>query len=142
MSLQDIKQEDRIIGGAAIVLSISLLFFPFYSVSFGPITATSSMTGSPDSWLGVIALLLTVALIADLAIERFSPTTHLPVIGSGRENTRFVLAAAVAACVVLKFVLHLHFSWFGWGFYATVLLAGGLVYVTRKAVAGGVSLGR
>jgi hypothetical protein len=112
------------------------LFFPWFSisVSIGPFSAsaTSSATGS----LGVIALLATILIVADVAIEPLSPQTQLPAIGGSRASTRFILAAVASVCVALKFLFHIHFSLFGWGFYLTVILAAALLYLTLQARAG------
>ena len=47
--------------------------------------------------------------------------------------TRFVLAIATAGFVALKFVFHIHFSDFGFGFWVGVILAAGLVFVAMQA---------
>ena len=88
----------------------------------------------PEDWvIGGLALLLAVAVVVDLAVERFSPQTHIPTIGDSREETRFVFAAIAATFTALKFLLHIHFSLFGWGFYVAAVTAGALVYFAAKA---------
>jgi hypothetical protein len=92
-------------------------------------------------------VLSAIALIADLGIERLSPGTTLPNIGGSRTQTRFVLACVAAFFVVLKFLFHLHFSWFGWGFWVAVILTAGLVWVAlqarnEKPVMGNIHVGR
>jgi hypothetical protein len=140
MTSQKLGREDLMLGGVALLLAISLLLFPWFSISIGPITISSSGTGAPDGWLGVIGMLLAVAVVADLAIERLSPQTQLPAIGGDRPTTRFILAVAAAGCVALKFILHIHFSLFGWGFYLTAIAAGVLVYFTMQARSGEISI--
>jgi len=83
-------------AGIALLLAIDLLFLPWFSFSVLSISVSFTATGSPDGWLGVLALLCTIALVADLAIARLSPQTQLRAFGGSRENTRFVLAAAAA----------------------------------------------
>ena len=136
MDLTKVKRDDWILAGVALVLAIDLLAFPWFDISAGPFSVTFTATGSPDGWAGVLALLCVLALIIDLAIERFSPQTKLPALGGGRESTRFVLAIAAAALMALKFVLHIHFSLFGWGFYLGVLLVAALVFLARQARGG------
>jgi hypothetical protein len=82
-------------------------------------------------------VLATVAAVADLGAERFSPQTRLPAIGGSRGRTRLVLASVAALSVGLKFLLHVHFSLFGFGFWAAVVLAAGLVVLARRAQAAG-----
>jgi hypothetical protein len=133
MSLEKLSRRDMQIGIAGVVLIVSLLAFPWFSVSFGPITVTDAATGNPDGWLGVLALIATVALVADLGLERFRPDLTVPGLPGGREMTRRVLAVAAAAFLALKFLLHIHFSWFGWGFYVDVVATVALVYSALEA---------
>jgi hypothetical protein len=130
VNVNNVSRDDRILGGLALLLVIALLFFPWISVSFGPITATSAATGAPDGIFGVLALVLAIALLADLGIERFSPQTNLPELGGSRVFTRMVLAIAALVFVVLKFVLHT--SNVGWGFWLTAIVAIALVAVTVR----------
>ncbi len=145
MNTQSITRDDWIIGGVALLLIIDLLFLPWFSISIGPFSADLTATDAPDGWLGILAVLVAIALIADLAVERMSPQTTLPSLGGSRPHTRFVLAAVTAVLVALKFLLHIHFSQFGFGFWLGVILTAALVYVVMQArrgsgvgVAGGV----
>jgi hypothetical protein len=137
VNLDNVSRDDWIVAGIALLLAIDLLFFPWFhvSASFGGITvsADSSGTGSPDGWLGVLAVLASLAVIADMAIERLSPQTTIPAISGSRAMTRFVLAAIAAFFMALKFLFHIHFSYFGWGFYLGVVLVIALVYFTLQA---------
>jgi hypothetical protein len=143
VNLDRITRDDWITGALALLLAIDLLFLPWFSISVSvgsvSLSVSSTATGSPDGWLGVLAVLASLAVIVDLAIERFSPQTKLPAVSGSRATTRFVIAAVAAGFVVLKFLFHIHFSYFGFGFYAAVVLAGALVYFTFRAQrAGGV----
>jgi hypothetical protein len=126
------SREDWIFGGVALLLVIDLLFLPWFSITVGPFSASTSGTGAPDGWLGVLAMLSALAVLVDLAVERLSPSTTLPAIGGSRGTTRFVLAAAAAGFLALKFLFNIHFSYFGFGFYAAVLLVGGLVFLAMQ----------
>ena len=129
MKFDSVSRDDWILGGVALLLIINLLALPWFSITFGPFSATLTATDAPDGWLGILAVLSAVVLIADLGIERFSPGTALPNIGGSRTQTRFVLACVTALFVVLKFLFHIHFSDFGIGFYAGIILTAGLVWV-------------
>jgi len=133
MNVENVSTDDWILGGVGLLLVIDLLFLPWFSISIGPLTATSAATGAPDGWLGVLAVLAALAVIADLAIERLSPQTHLPAIANSRTQTRFVLACVAAVFVVLKFLFHIHFSLFGLGFWAAVVLTAAFVYLATRA---------
>jgi hypothetical protein len=138
--MDKVSTDDWIIGGVTLLLIIDLLFLPWFSITvgFGPVsvTATSTATGSPDGWLGVLAVISAILLLVDLGIERFSPQTQLPMIGGSREQTRFVLAGATALFVGLKFLFHIHFSLFGFGFWAAVVLTAILLFATIRAAQG------
>ncbi len=137
MNMSDIRRDDWILAGVALLLAIDLLFFPWFNVSASvgafSISVNFTGTGAPDGWIGVLAMLCAVALVIDLLVERFSPQTTVPSIGGSRASTRFALAVAAAAFMALKFVLHVHFSYFGWGFYLGVVLVAALVYLTIQA---------
>ena len=133
MNFNDFSRDDWILGGLALLLIIDLLFLPSFSLAPG---FSLNATGSLDGWTAVISVVACVAVIADLGIERLSPGTTLPNIGGSRTQTRFVLACIAAGFLVLKFVLHIHFSYFGFGFWAGIVLAAGLVYVALQARSG------
>ena len=133
MNFEGVSRNDWILGGVALLLAIDLLFLPWFSISLGPFSATLTATDAPDGWLGILALLAALALIADLAVERISPGTAVPNIGGSRTQTRFVLAAVAGLFVTLKFLFHIHFSDFGFGFYAAVVLTVGLVWMAYRA---------
>jgi hypothetical protein len=137
VNLENVTRDDWIVGGLALLLVIALLFFPWFdiSVSVGAFSAsaTYSATGSPDGWLGILGMLAALAVVADLAIERLSPQTQIPEIGGSRTSTRFILAAIASAFVALKFLFHIHFSLFGWGFYLCVVIAIALLYFAAAA---------
>ena len=136
MNVENIKRDDWLLAGIALLLIIDLLALPWFDISFGPVSMTSTATGAPDGWLGVLAVIAVIALIADLAIERLSPQTQLPAVGGSRAATRLALAALTALFVVLKFLFHIHFSLFGWGFYVDVILTAALVYFAWQATSG------
>jgi hypothetical protein len=136
VNLDNVSRDEMIVGGLAILLAICLLFFPWFdvSVSVGAFSASATFTatGDPDGWLGILAVIAALAVVADLAVEKFSPQTQIPEIGGSRANTRFILAAIAAGFVVLKFLFHIHFSLFGWGFYVTVVVTAALVYFAAQ----------
>jgi len=133
MNLDNIKRDDWLIAGVALLLAIDLLALPWFDVSVGPVSVTSTATGAPDGWLGVLAVLAAVAVIADLAIERLSPQTRLPALAGSRARTRLALAGVAGLFVTLKFLFHVHLSLFGFGFWAAVALTVGFVVAAMRA---------
>ena len=142
MHLERISPEDWVLGGLAIALVFDLLVLPWFSfgatISVGSATVSigGSLTGvdAPDAWLGVLALLSSAFLVADLGFERLSPQTRLPSIAEDRETTRYILACLAAGLIALKFLLHLgRFGELALGFWLAVLLVGALVALTRRS---------
>jgi hypothetical protein len=145
--VDNITKEDWTIGGLALLLVVVLVALPWFSVGGGSIEGVHipgvSLVGTdgPDSFLGVLAVVAALAVIADLAIERFAPQTTLPNLGGSRTSTRFVFAAAAAAFMALKFLFQIsHFGNLGWGFWFGAVVVCGLVFVTLKASGGSLSL--
>jgi hypothetical protein len=137
MDLGKLSRDDWLFAGLALLLVIDLLFVPWfdYNFGFGPFTrsVTLTATDTPDGWLGVLAVLSTLAVIADLALERFG-SAELPSIGGSRPGTRLTLVGVAALFLALKFIIHAHFSLFGFGFWAAVVLTIALVAVAMRAL--------
>jgi hypothetical protein len=130
MNTSDFKRDDWLVIGLALVLVIDLIALPWFSYSFGPYSISAAATSGPDGFLGILAFLLALAVGADLVIERVAPQTTLPNIGGSRTVTRWWLTVAATVLVALKFLFHIHFNYFGFGFYLAVILAAGLLYTT------------
>jgi hypothetical protein len=130
MDLSKFSRDELIVAGASLLFAIDLLFLPW--ISFGPFS--SSGTGAPDGWLGVIGMLAALALVADIAIDRLS-TTQLPSIGGSRGTTRLVLAGVAVGCAALKLLLHVSntFNYAGFGFWAAIVLAVVMIVVSVRA---------
>ena len=135
MDLSKFTRDELILGSLALLLAIDLLFLPWFEVSVGigniTLSASSTATGSPDGWLGVLGVIASLALVADLLLERLSHA-DMPVVGGTRGATRLALAITAAACVGVKFLLNVHFDLFGFGFWAAVVLAVALVVFARR----------
>lgn len=116
------------VGGLSLLLAIDLLFLPWFSYYIYSATATDA----PDGWAGILAVLAALAIIGDLLVERLSPQTTVPNFGGSRTATRFRIAVIAAVFVVLKFIFNIHFSLFGFGFWAAVVLTVALVFVTFR----------
>lgn len=136
MDMSKFSREELILAGVALLLAIDLLFLPWFDVTVGigsfKASFTSSATGEPDGWLGVLAVLSLVALVADLAVEHLG-NVDLPAIKGNRADTRLALAGVAAGFVVLKFLFHIHFSLFGIGFWGAVVLTAALVATAVRA---------
>ena len=136
MDVSKFTRDELILGGVALLLVIDLLFLPWFDISIGigtfKVSATSTATGSPDGWLGVLAVLVTLALLAYMVVERLGDV-ELPTLGGNSATTRLALAALAAGFVALKFLFNIHFSLFGIGFWGAVVLSAALVVLAARA---------
>jgi hypothetical protein len=124
-----VTRDEWIFAGVGLLLVIDLLFLPWFTITAGPFSASLTASDAPDGWLCVLA---TIAAIADLGVERLLPTATLPAIRGSRSETRLVLAGLAGLLIALKFVFHIHFSLFGFGFWAAIVLAIAFVVLARR----------
>jgi hypothetical protein len=108
------------VGGGGTLLIIFLFALPFYSES------SQAATSSPDSIWGIIALILTIAVVVDWSLAIFSPETAIPTSPLGREMTRVAAAGLVIALLVLKLLLHT--GYLGWGCFVDIIVAAIVAY--------------
>jgi hypothetical protein len=114
------------VGGGGTLLIIFLFALPFYSESAGPYSASQAATSSPDSIWGIIALILTIAVVVDWSLAIFSPETVIPTSPLGRAMTRVAAAGLVIALLVLKLLLHT--GYLGWGCFVDIIVAAIVAY--------------
>ena len=126
MDLDKLTLSDKIIAGTGIVLIIDLLFLPWHSVDIGFASFTRSGVESPNSFWGVLALLLTIAVVAVTLLRVFKPDTKLPDLPVSWDRAIFFGAAAVLVLLLLK--LFLEMDSLGFGAWLGILLAAGLTY--------------
>jgi hypothetical protein len=129
MDLAKVKRDDWILAGVALVLVIDLLALPFYSPPFFSLSATDA----PDGWLGLLAVLTSLLIVADLAVERLSPATKVPAVAGSRATTRLVLAVATAVLMLLKVILNGQVGLLGFGFWLGLILVAALIYLGMQA---------
>lgn len=126
MDFSKLSREDWMVEGGGILLIIGLLFFAWYStptVTFGPVSAGGSIAAvsSPYAIWGILALIVTILIVVDLALARFSPATQLPTTQLGRDMTRAAACGLLLLLLFIKFVAHV--GSFGYGFFVNVILA-------------------
>jgi hypothetical protein len=136
-SKETVSRDEWILAGLGVLLVLDLLFLPWFEQTYTStgiaqsVSISDTATGPPSGWLGVLAVLVVLALLVDIALERLSPHTQVPAIGRGRANTRYALAVAAVALLALKLLLN--FGSAGeLGFWGAVLLGGGLVWVSHR----------
>jgi hypothetical protein len=139
MDWKKLTSLDRIVIAAGVLLVIDLLAIPWIDVSVGPISVTSAGTGSPDGFLGVLALLFALGTVLSVVLERFTTVRlpSLPISSGGKwigtAHVRSLAALVALVLIVLKFVLHLHPSYLGAGCWAALILGIVLVVSTRRS---------
>jgi hypothetical protein len=132
VDLDRVNRDDWILAALGLSLAFDLLFLPWldYTVPLTikgfSISITSTATGSPHGWFGILAVITALVLVADLAMDRLWDR-RLPVIGRSHALTPLVLACATAAFVALKLVSFLHDSLYGFGLFVGLVLVACLV---------------
>ena len=125
MDLSKLTLGEKIIGGAGIVLIITLLFFPWHSVDTGFGTFTRSATESPNGFWGILALLLTIVTVVAVLVRKLS-STKLPDLPVAWNQAIFY--ACIAILVLLAIKLFAETEALGFGCYLSILLAAGMTY--------------
>jgi hypothetical protein len=134
-ALSEFSRSERITGVAGILLLIGLFAFPWYHVGVPSVTVAGQTFGGgsyngnalsgPGSFFSVVALIVLIALLAELVISRFT-TAELPQLPISWGAAELYSAAAVLVLLAIKFLFHI--GNFGWGFYVDMVLAIVLTY--------------
>lgn len=129
MDFSRLTLGDKILGGTAIALVITLVFLPWHSVSYSgygvSYSATSSAIERPNGMLGLLALLVLFAIIG-VTIVRKLTDTELPETPKPLGELTFYAAVGVLVILLLKVIVKTDIL--GFGCYLAILLAGGMVY--------------
>jgi hypothetical protein len=88
-TLQQLTRGEKIAGAAGIVLLIGIIAFPWYHVgipgytvngqTYGGASYDGNAMSGPGSFFGVLAFIVLIALLAEVAIRRFT-AVQLPVL--------------------------------------------------------------
>ncbi len=133
MERNKLTRLDYWTAGMAFALAIDLLALPWVDVSIGPYSYSSSGVGSPDSFLGVLALLLALAIGVDVLLAGLAPAVRLaPLEVFGRGRARLLATTAAGLLLALKLLLHPHPSYLGAGCWIALVLAAGLVVLSAR----------
>jgi len=122
LDFSKLSREDLMVLAGGILLFIGLIAFPWYSISAGPFGSYDrAALESPYAIWGILAMIVTIVVVSDLALERFSPATQIPTTQLGRGMTRVAACGLLLVLLFIKFVAHV--GDFGWGFFIDVVLA-------------------
>ncbi len=133
MDWSKLTKLDYWTAGTALALVIDLLALPWVDVSIGPYSYSSSGVESPDGFLGVLALLVALAVGADVLLARLAPSFRVAALEElGRGRARLLAAAGTGVLVALKLLLHLHPSYLGAGCWIALVFAAALIVSTAR----------
>jgi hypothetical protein len=134
-ALKQLNRSEQVTGAAGILLLIGIFAFPWYHVgvasvtvdgqTFGGASYSGNVLQGPGSFFSILALIVLIALLAELAVNRFT-SVELPRLPIPWTTAELCGAAAVLALLVIKILFHI--GNFGWGFYADMVLAVALAY--------------
>jgi hypothetical protein len=123
VDLSRLDRDNWVVGGGGVLLIIDLLFLPWLHIGLlgDRISLTAKATAAPGALWGILALLLTIAVVVDLALSEFRPLTSVPTTQLGRPMTRCALAALVVFFLLMKYFAET--SFLGVGAYLGFVLA-------------------
>ncbi len=125
MDLSKLTTGDKIVLGTGIVLFITLLALPWHSIDFGFVSENRTAIQSPNSIWGVLALLLTIAVVAVVVVDRLTEAS-LPDLPVPLDRAVLIASGATLAFLVLKLIVETEFL--GFGAWLALLLAAGMAY--------------
>lgn len=140
MDLKKLSLGERVMSLAALLLALDLFVLPWHRISiglgaFGSVSASRTGIESPNGFLGLLAALLALAIVARVVIAEFT-SVELPSLPVPWERADLIAGAAVAGLVVLKLLVET--SHLSVGAWLAVPLAGAVAYGgflrTREAV--------
>ena len=126
----ELPTSDKALAGAGIVLVVDLLFLPWHSFEVGVASVTWAAVEQDGAVLGLVALLLTIAVVAVTLLRLARPGLELSDLPVSPDQAVFAAAAAALGLLVLKLVLAPDAlgvgAWLGVALAATMALGGHL----------------
>jgi hypothetical protein len=113
-----LSRGERIVLVGGLLLILDLLFLPWHSADLGGITVDLTAVQEPYAAYGVVAVILTAVMVAQIVIARLTPV-RLP--GSRMLWAQVHLIAGVFVAVVLVIKLVRLTDLLGFGSYSGVL---------------------
>ena len=128
MDFKKITQGERIVLIAGVLLIIDLLFFPWHKIDLGGLVGVDvTRTGvqSPNSFYGVIALLITVVMVGQIIAAKLANAT-LPAMPVTWGQVHLIAGIVVLVVLLIKLIVETDFL--GFGAYLGILLAAALAF--------------
>ena len=128
MDVNKLTLGDRIVLVAGVLLIVDLFFLPWHAVDavgLGGLSFTRTAVQSPNEFYAILALLLTVVMVAQIALSRLT-TVKLPEIPAPWGHVHVIAGVCVLALLLLKLLVET--DALGFGAWLGVLLAGALAF--------------
>ncbi|MGI9023293.1 MAG: hypothetical protein ACR2HV_08710, partial [Acidimicrobiales bacterium] len=116
---------------AGVLLIVDLLFLPWHSIDVGILasldvgTINRTAVQSPKEFYGILALLLTVVMVTQVALARLT-TAKLPQIPVPWGHVHVIAGVSVLVLLLVKLLVET--KSLGYGAWLGVLLAGALAF--------------
>lgn len=123
--MDKLTNAEKITGGAAILLVLDLLIFPWHSFDAGVVSFSRTGLQSPNAFWGWLALLGALALVAVIALPKFTDF-KLPPLPIEYKDAVFYTGAAAGGVLILKLVLET--SQLGFGAFLGIVLGAAVAY--------------
>lgn len=125
MDFSKLTKGDKVVLGAGLLLIIDLLFFPWHHISLGPFSVNRTGVQSPNSGYGVLALLLAIVMVAQVAVARFT-SAKMPELPVPWAQVHLIAGVVTFALLLLKLVVET--SSLGFGAFLGLLAAAALAF--------------
>jgi len=131
MDFSKLRRGDQIVLIAGALLVIDLLFLPWHHISvprvlgYGGGSVNRTAVQSPNSFYGVLALLIVLVMVAQVVVSRFT-SAKLPDLPVSWGQVHLIAGIAVLALLLLKLLVET--TALGFGCYLGILLAAAVAY--------------
>lgn len=118
MDLSRLSQGERIVLIAGVLLIVDLLFLPWHNIDLGGaaeslgIDTTRSGAQSPNAFYGVVALILTLVMVAQIVLDKLT-SAALPNPPVPWAQVHLIAGGTVALMLVIKLLVETEFLGFG-----------------------------
>ena len=126
MDFKKLTRGEQIVLGAGVLLILDLLVFPWHKITVAGILSVSR-TGiqSPNSFYGVLALILVVVMVLQVGLSRLT-SVKVPDLPMPWSQVHLIAGVAVFALLLLKLLVET--SYLGFGAYLGVLAGAAVAF--------------